>query len=187
MSRCRSGGTTQPQPAQPMVHLLAASQTFIRAPVHMDVMRWRRLVPGADESCRKMPFLAVLPPPPLPPVMSAACSRTRASSRGAVANPATARAAPPATSGAYGPADAGTVTNVGDTASHTCGTRQDSARQPTTTRRTATACVHRTHEGRPVTLRTCRGALLQKVIVQWQVDSHERDCEQHRSVCAPPE
>jgi hypothetical protein len=35
--------------------------------------------------------------------------------------------------------------------------------------------------------RTCRGALFQKVIVQWQVDRHERDCEQHRSVCAPPQ
>lgn len=74
-------------------------------------------MPGADDSCRKMPFLAVLPLPllPLPPVMSAACSRTRASSSGAVAKPATARDAAPATSGAYGPAGAGTVTHLGAT------------------------------------------------------------------------
>jgi hypothetical protein len=73
----------------------------------MEVMRWRRLVPGADDSCRRMPPFMGPPPPPLPPLlpaMSAACSRTRASSRGAVAKPATARDAAPATSGAYTPA-----------------------------------------------------------------------------------
>ena len=189
VSRCRFGGTTWLQPAQLVVRLLAASQTFVRAPVHMDVMRWRRLVPGADESCRRMPFLAVLPLPlpPLPPVMSAACSRTRASSRGAVAKPATARAAPPATSGAYGPADAGTRIHLGETPSQQM---QNLAIQYASIKNYKvhcnSICAQETRR-QASKQRTCRGALFQKVIVQWQVDCHERDCEQHRSVCAPPE
>lgn len=67
------------------------------SPVHMEVMRRRRLVPGLLVSCFRMPL-----PPPLPaaPPCCAACSRTLASSSGAVAKPAMAREAAPATSGA---------------------------------------------------------------------------------------
>lgn len=68
-------------------------------PVQRDVTRCIRLAPGLGDSCFRIPPVLDRPTPP----DSAACSRTRANSSGAVAKPATARDAAPATSGAYGP------------------------------------------------------------------------------------
>jgi hypothetical protein len=48
-------------------------------------------------------------------------------------------------------------------------------------------CVYRVQNPFYTLNRTCGGAALQEVVIQRQVDGHQRHGEQHRCVCAPPE